>query len=61
VGGGDIFTLSRILGHESVAVTERHYAYLLTENLRGAMEGVILFVIPFLGFYGYRRASSVME
>jgi integrase/recombinase XerD len=35
VGGGDIFTLSRILGHESVAVTERHYAYLLTENLRG--------------------------
>ena len=42
VGGGDIFTLSRILGHESVAVTERHYAYLLTENLRGAMDRVDL-------------------
>ena len=42
VGGGDIFTLSRILGHESVAVTETHYAYLLTENLRGAMDRVDL-------------------
>ncbi|HUP39337.1 MAG TPA: site-specific integrase [Vicinamibacterales bacterium] len=42
VGGGDIFTLSRILGHESVAVTEKHYAYLLTENLRGAMDRVDL-------------------
>lgn len=42
VGGGDIYTLSRILGHASVAVTEKHYAYLLTENLRSAMDRVDL-------------------
>lgn len=36
--GGDIFKLSKILGHESVAVTQKHYAYLLKENLRDAMD-----------------------
>lgn len=36
--GGDIFKLSKILGHESVAVTQRHYAYLLTEDLVAAMD-----------------------
>lgn len=36
--GGDIFKLSKILGHESVGVTEKHYAYLLKENLRDAMD-----------------------
>jgi len=32
--GGDIYTLSKILGHTSVAVTEKHYAHLLKEDLR---------------------------
>lgn len=41
-GGGDIYTLSRILGHESVKVTETHYAYLLTEDLRAAADRVNL-------------------
>lgn len=41
-GGGDIYTLSRILGHESVAVTEKHYAKLLTEDLRAKMDAVDL-------------------
>ncbi len=42
--GGDIYVLSKILGHASVAVTEKHYAYLLKEDLgtkmRAVMEGV---------------------
>ena len=31
--GGDIYKLSKILGHSSVAVTEAHYAHLLKEDL----------------------------
>lgn len=41
-GGGDIYALSRILGHASVAVTEKHYAHLLTEDLRAKMDAVDL-------------------
>jgi len=33
VKGGDIYELSKILGHSSVAVTERHYAYLRREDV----------------------------
>jgi excisionase family DNA binding protein len=33
--GGDIYKLSKILGHSSVAVTEAHYAHLLKEDLVG--------------------------
>jgi integrase len=33
VQGGDIYVLSKILGHSSVGVTERHYAHLLKEDL----------------------------
>jgi integrase len=33
-GGGDIYAFSKILGHASVAVTEKHYAKLLDEDLR---------------------------
>ena len=32
--GGDIYTLSQILGHSSVKVTEESYLDLATENLR---------------------------
>lgn len=32
-GGGDIYSLSKILGHASVSVTEKHYAQLLKEDL----------------------------
>jgi integrase len=33
-GGGDIYTLSKVLGHATVAVTERHYAHLLAEDIQ---------------------------
>jgi integrase len=36
--GGDIYKLSKILGHASVAVTERHYAHLLKEDLTAAVD-----------------------
>jgi len=32
-GGGDIYTLSLILGHADVGITQRVYAHLLTEDL----------------------------
>lgn len=32
-GGGDIYVLSKILGHANVGVTEKVYAHLLTEDL----------------------------
>jgi integrase len=36
--GGDIFKLSRVLGHASVDVTSTHYAHLLKEDMRAAMD-----------------------
>jgi integrase len=42
VGGGDIYTLSKILGHASVAVTEKHYAHLLREDIRAKADQVEL-------------------
>lgn len=41
VRGGDIYDLSKILGHASVAVTERHYAYLRKEDVRDKMLAVM--------------------
>jgi site-specific recombinase XerD len=41
-GGGRIEELSRILGHASIAVTEKHYAHLLKEDLRAAGDRVDL-------------------
>lgn len=41
-GGGNIYALSKILGHASVAVTEKHYAQLLKEDLRVQMDAVDL-------------------
>jgi integrase len=38
--GGDIYKLSKILGHSSVAVTEAHYAHLLKEDLVAASQQV---------------------
>jgi integrase len=40
--GGDIYTLSKILGHASVAVTEKHYAHLLREDLRSKADAIDL-------------------
>jgi integrase len=40
--GGDIYKLSKILGHSSVAVTEAHYAHLLKEDLVAASQQVRL-------------------
>lgn len=42
VGRGDIYTLSKILGHASVKVTEEHYAYLLKEDIRAKADLVDL-------------------
>ena len=39
-GGGDIYSLSKILGHASVVVTEKHYASLLKEDLVAKMDRV---------------------
>jgi site-specific recombinase XerD len=36
--GGDIYALSKLLGHASVVVTETHYAKLLQEDLGAAMD-----------------------
>jgi integrase/recombinase XerD len=41
VKGGDIYTLSKVLGHASVAVTEKHYAKLLRENIADKMLAVM--------------------
>ena len=40
--GGDIYKLSKILGHSSVAVTEAHYAHLLKDDLVEASRQVKL-------------------
>ena len=44
--GGDIYKLSRILRHSSVAVTEAHYAHLLIEDLVAASQQVKIPVAP---------------
>jgi len=44
--GGDIYKLSRILGHSSVAVTEAHYAHLLKDDLVAASQRVKIAVAP---------------
>lgn len=41
VKGGDIYVLSKILGHASVAVTEKHYAYLRREDIASKMLAVM--------------------
>ncbi|MEA3286981.1 MAG: site-specific integrase, partial [Candidatus Marinimicrobia bacterium] len=38
--GVSIFTVSKILGHSSVTVTETHYAHLIDENLRDGVEAL---------------------
>jgi integrase len=40
--GGDVYKLSKILGHSSVAVTEAHYAHLLRDDLVAASRQVKL-------------------
>lgn len=39
--GGDIHTLSKLLGHASIAVTEKHYAYLRQEDIATRMLAVM--------------------
>ena len=39
--GGDIYTLSKLLGHSSVNVTEQHYAHLLKEDVASKMTAVM--------------------
>jgi integrase/recombinase XerD len=41
-GGGNIYTLSKILGHSSVTMTEKQYVHLLSEDLVKLSEGVRL-------------------
>ena len=47
--GGDIYKLSKILGHSSVAVTEAHYAHLLKEDLVAASQQVKIPIAPRTG------------
>src|SRR5712691_7533866 len=51
--GGDIYKLSKILGHSSVAVIEQHYAHLLREDLIAASRHVKLPI-------GNRRNTNVV-
>ena len=44
--GGDIYKLSKILGHSSVAVTEAHYAHVLKEDLIAASKQVKIPIAP---------------
>jgi integrase len=44
--GGDIYVLSKILGHASVAITEKVYAHLLTEDLLLRSQNVRLGLAP---------------
>ena len=44
--GGDIYKLSKILGHSSVGVTEAHYAHLLKEDLVAASQQVRIPIAP---------------
>lgn len=41
VRGGDIYVLPKLLGHASVAVTEKHYAYLRREDIAAKMLAVM--------------------
>ena len=38
MNGVDIFTVSKLLGHSSVTVTERHYAHLIMDRVKLAPE-----------------------
>lgn len=49
-GGGDIYIVSKILGHASVAVTERVYAHLLKDDLARLSAGVKLDIAPVVPF-----------
>ncbi len=39
-GYSDIYTVSKLLGHSSVIVTEQHYIYLLDENYQSSIDGI---------------------
>ena len=39
-GHADIYTVSKLLGHSSVKVTERHYIHLLDENYQSSIDGL---------------------
>ena len=47
--GGDIYKLSKILGHSSVAVTEGHYAHLLKDDLVAASRQIKLPIAKRIG------------
>ena len=55
--GGDIYTLSQILGHASVSVTERHYAHLVNTDIV-ALSRHILPGIVRGGTAGIRQAAK---
>lgn len=41
VAGGDIYVLSKLLGHASIAVTQSHYAHLLKEDIAAKVKAVM--------------------
>ena len=40
LGHADIYAVSKLLGHSSVKVTEKHYIYLLDENYQSSIDGM---------------------
>jgi integrase len=59
--GGDVYVLSKMLGHSSVVVTERHYAHLLQEDLVSRTRGVRLgLTLPKTGTEGARGGTKVV-
>jgi integrase len=52
--GGDIFALSKILGHHSVTVTEKFYAHLRPDHWERDY-GRVAFVVPASAVYEFKR------
>jgi hypothetical protein len=59
LGDGDIFRLSKILGHSSVIVTEKTYAHLALHAWAGHHR--VAFVVPEQGtIYGTTKRATVL-
>lgn len=55
--GGSLPKLSKLMGHSSTDVTEKHYGHMAAKDLRDAMESVS----PFLSCNRFATAEKIME